>query len=93
MTVSFALLFFIFIPLLFSNFLQHFSLRFVLWREGKIPLHFVRFLDRMSDQLVLEDNRLFKKHPNGRLEKMRGATWRFRHKILQDYFAGLETGE
>ena len=39
----------------------------------------------MSDQRIFEDNRRLDK--KGR--KMRGASWRFRHKILQDYFAGM----
>jgi len=69
---------------LFSQFLQHFSLRLVLFLEGKIPLRVVTFMDRMSEQLIFEDNR--RKDKKGR--KRRGATWRFRHKILQDYFAG-----
>ena len=44
-------------------------------------------MDRMSDQLIFEDNRRTDK--KGR--KMRGATWCFRHKILQDYFARMES--
>ncbi len=50
-----------------------------------LPCRFT-FLDRMSDQRILEDNRRIGK--NGK--KMRGASWRFRHKILQDYFANME---
>jgi hypothetical protein len=49
-----------------------------------MPLRVVTFMDRMTDQLIFEDNR--RKDKKGR--KRRGATWRFRHKILQDYFAG-----
>ena len=49
-----------------------------------MPLHVVTFMDRMTDQLIFEDNRRTDK--KGR--KRRGATWRFRHKILQGYFAG-----
>lgn len=49
-----------------------------------MPLHVVTFMDRMTDQLIFEDNRRTDK--KGR--KRRGATWRCRHKILQDYFAG-----
>ena len=37
----------------------------------------VTFLDRMIDQHVFEDNRRTVKS-----KKMRGATWRFRKKIL-----------
>ena len=42
----------------------------------------VAFMDRMSEQLIFEDNRRTVKG-----KKRRGATWRFRHKILQDYFS------
>jgi hypothetical protein len=70
------------ISLLMSQFPQHFSLRLVLYLEHKIPLRLVTFLDRMTDQLIFEDNR----RSNKKGKKMRGATWRFRHKILQDYF-------
>ena len=77
---------FLLIPLLYSRFLEHFSLRLVLYLEGKMPLRVVTFMDSMTDQLIFEDNRRTDKKG----KKMRGATWRFRHKILQDYFAGLE---
>ncbi len=50
----------------------------------KLPLRLVSFLDRMTDQHIFEDNRRTLKG-----KKQRGATWRFRHKILQDYFANL----
>lgn len=73
-------------PLLKSGFLQHFSLRLVLHLEGKMPLRVVTFMDRMTEQLIFEDNR----RTNKKGKKMRGATWRFRHKILQDYFAKLQ---
>lgn len=75
----------LFIPILRSNFIKHFSLRLVLYLEGKMPLRVVTFMDRMTDQHIFEDNR----RTNKKGKKMRGATWRFRHKILQDYFAGL----
>ncbi|MFN0037615.1 MAG: NACHT domain-containing protein [Saprospiraceae bacterium] len=70
------------LPLLLSKFLEHFSLRLGLYLEGKLPLHVVTFMDRMSEQHIFEDNRRTIKG-----KKQRGATWRFRHKILQDYFA------
>lgn len=73
------------LPFLASGFLNHFSLRLTLYLERNIPLRLVTFLDRMSDRRILEDNRRLDK--KGR--KLRGASWRFRHKILQDYFAEL----
>ncbi|MBK7935615.1 MAG: hypothetical protein IPJ82_00325 [Lewinellaceae bacterium] len=39
----------------------------------------------MTDQLIFEDNRRIDKKG----KKRRGATWRFRHRILQDYFAKM----
>ena len=69
-----------------ANFADHFSLRLILYLEGKMPLRVVTFMDRMSEQLIFEDNRRSDKKGN----KRRGATWRFRHKILQDYFAKLQ---
>ncbi|MBK6998411.1 MAG: hypothetical protein IPH31_27370 [Lewinellaceae bacterium] len=71
-------------PLINSQFPQHFSLRLVLYLEKKLPLRLVTFLDRMTDQHIFEDNRRTIKG-----KKQRGATWRFRHKILQDYFAKM----
>lgn len=76
-------LFILFLTIVKSQLFQHFSLRFVLHLEGKMPLRVVTFMDRMTDQLIFEDNR----RSNKKGKKMRGATWRFRHKILQDYFA------
>ncbi len=45
-----------------------------------LPIDFPNFLNEMSHRHLLETD---------------GATWRFRHRILQDYFSGLwvETGE
>jgi len=72
------------ISLLIASFPKHFAFRLVLYLEGKMPLRVVTFLDRMTDQHIFEDNRRTDKKG----KKRRGATWRFRHKILQDYFAG-----
>jgi energy-coupling factor transporter ATP-binding protein EcfA2 len=49
-------------------------LRLFLWREGAIPWRYFRFLRRASDLLLLQTV---------------GGTVRFRHLLLQDYFAGL----
>jgi hypothetical protein len=70
-----------------SNIIYHFCLRFILWLEGKMPLRVVSFLDKMTDKKIMEDNRLIFKQKDGGENKKRGTTWRFRHKILQDYFA------
>lgn len=72
------------IPIIASQTLNHFFLRLILYIKGNLPLRLVTFLDRMTDQYIFEDNRRTIKG-----KKQRGATWRFRHKILQDYFAGL----
>ena len=51
---------------------QHFHLRYLLYEKGLLPFKLVTFLNAMSERHFLETD---------------GATWRFRHKILQDYFA------
>ncbi len=52
--------------------LQHLHLRYLLYRKDLLPFKLVTFLNAMSERHFLETD---------------GATWRFRHKILQDYFA------
>ncbi|NUQ24925.1 MAG: NACHT domain-containing protein [Saprospiraceae bacterium] len=52
--------------------LQHFHLRYLLYKKGVLPLRLVDFLNEMSDRHLMETD---------------GATWRFRHRIIQDYFA------
>ena len=54
--------------------LQHFHLRYLLYRRGLLPWKLVHFLNDMTDRHILESD---------------GATWRFRHRIIQDYFAEL----
>lgn len=78
--------FFLLYTFLNSSFYDHFSIRLSLYLENKLPLRLVTFLDRMTDQYIFEDNRRTIKG-----KKQRGATWRFRHKILQDYFAKIQT--
>lgn len=82
-------LFLIMPPFFLAQFPYHFSLRLALYFEGKMPLRVVTFMDRMSEQFIFEDNR----RTNKKGKKMRGATWRFRHKILQDYFAKMKEGK
>ena len=53
--------------------LQLCLLRWQLYRAGVLPLRLVHFLHEMTARHLLETD---------------GATWRFRHRILQAYFAG-----
>jgi hypothetical protein len=57
---------------LYFSILQHWHLRYLLYKKGAIPLHLVDFLNEMSSRYLMETD---------------GATWRFRHRIIQDYFA------
>lgn len=52
--------------------LQHLYLRYLLYRRGLLPWHLVDFLNEMKARNLLESD---------------GATWRFRHRIIQEYFA------
>jgi sugar-specific transcriptional regulator TrmB/MFS family permease len=52
--------------------LQHWLLRYQLSRKGLLPLRLVDFLNEMTKAHIMESD---------------GATWRFRHRIIQDYFA------
>jgi GTPase SAR1 family protein len=49
---------------------KHFILRLLLWREGKMPLRFVTFLNFVSTK-------------TGLMEKD-GGQWRFRHQLIED---------
>jgi hypothetical protein len=53
--------------------LQHWLLRWQLKRAGVLPWDVIGFLNEMTARHLLETD---------------GATWRFRHRILQEYFAG-----
>lgn len=54
--------------------LQHGLLRYQLYRQGLLPLRLVDFLNKMTKCHLMESD---------------GATWRFRHQLIQNYFAGL----
>ena len=54
--------------------LQHWLLRYQLYHQGLLPLKLVRFLNEMTRRHILESD---------------GATWRFRHRLIQEYFAGM----
>ena len=57
-------------------FLEHFVLRFWLWRENAFPWHYPRFLDAGADRLLLHKV---------------GGGYIFIHHLLLDYLASLET--
>lgn len=59
---------------LWFSILQHWLLRYQLYKKGLLPLHLVDFLTEMTARHLMETD---------------GATWRFRHRIIQDHFADL----
>ncbi|HPH19256.1 MAG TPA: NACHT domain-containing protein [Haliscomenobacter sp.] len=68
-----GLLFGVFICLLVIAFSKHLILRLCLYWEKKLPLRWVSFFSYATAARILEQD---------------GGQWRFRHQILQDYFAG-----
>lgn len=61
------------IKVLHFSIFQHWHLLRLLHKKGAFPLDLVGFLNEMTACHLLETD---------------GATWRFRHRIIQDYFAG-----
>lgn len=57
------------------DFIQHFTLRFILWRKGNIPWNYVRFLDYTTDRIFL---------------RKVGGGYIFVHRMLMEYFASLK---
>jgi hypothetical protein len=55
-------------------YLQHYCLRYLLWRSGAIPWHFVRFLEEANEHILLQRV---------------GGGYRFIHPLFLDYFASL----
>jgi hypothetical protein len=53
-------------------YLQHYLLRFLLWRSGTIPWHYVRFLEWATERILLQRV---------------GGGYRFIHPLFQEYFA------
>jgi hypothetical protein len=51
--------------------IQHVTVRLFLWRDGYIPLNYVRFLNEAADRILL--TRV-------------GGSYKFYHRMLQDYF-------
>ena len=64
---------------LYFSILQHLFLRYQLFKQGLFPLHLVTFLNEVSLRHILEFD--------GNAETSTGGgSWRFRHRILQEYF-------
>lgn len=57
-------------------FIQHFVLRFLLWRAACMPWNYSRFLDYATERILLHKV---------------GGSYIFVHRLLLDYFASLET--
>ena len=70
--VLIAVVFGIFLGLLNTSFFKHLILRLFLYGEKKLPLRWVSFFNYATAARILEQD---------------GGQWRFRHQILQDYFA------
>lgn len=56
-------------------FIEHFFLRYYLWRRGVIPRNYATFLNYATDRILL---------------RKIGGGYMFVHRLLLDYFAGLE---
>jgi hypothetical protein len=57
-----------------TPYINHFILRFILWRAGCTPLRYVHFLDEASSRILLQRV---------------GGGYRFVHEALSSYFANL----
>jgi len=73
-TISFLLLPAILLFLVKMPLIRHFILRIALTLEKKVPLKYVNFLNAATKARILERD---------------GGHWRFRHQLIQDYFAKL----
>jgi hypothetical protein len=56
------------------DFLQHFTLRFILWVRGYAPWRYARFLDHVTARIFL---------------RKVGGGYIFVHRLLLEYFASL----
>jgi hypothetical protein len=56
------------------DFIQHYTLRFILWWKGYAPWRYIRFLDHAADRIFLQRV---------------GGGYIFVHRMMQDYFASL----
>ena len=59
------------IRLFYFSILQYFHIKYILCKKGLLPKRLVNFLDEATKNNILESE---------------GGSWRFRHRILQDYF-------
>jgi hypothetical protein len=59
-----------------TAYLQHYLLRYILWRSGTMPWHYIRFLEEASERILLLKV---------------GGGYRFIHPLLLDYFASQST--
>ena len=57
-------------------YLQHYCLRFLLYRRRAMPWRYVRFLEEATERILLQRV---------------GGGYRFIHPLFQDYFASLGT--
>jgi len=58
------------------TYLRHHCLRYLLWRSGAMPWHYVRFLEEATERILLQRV---------------GGGYRFIHPLFLDYFASLAT--
>jgi hypothetical protein len=58
--------------------IQHIVLRFLLWRSGQLPWNLPRFLDYAAERILLCKV---------------GGGYIFMHRLLLEYFAGLDEDE
>ncbi|NKQ34211.1 MAG: hypothetical protein HF973_01195 [Chloroflexi bacterium] len=58
----------------FNDVIKHLSVRLLLWRTRRVPLHYARLLDCAADCVLLQKV---------------GGGYTFRHRLLQEYFAEL----
>jgi hypothetical protein len=59
-----------------AAYLQHYLLRYLLWRSRAMPWHYVRFLEEASERILLQKV---------------GGGYRFIHPLFLDYFASQPT--
>jgi len=57
-------------------YLDHYILRFLLWRSGAMPLHYIRFLEEARERILLQRV---------------GGGYRFIHPLFLEYFASQAT--
>jgi hypothetical protein len=55
--------------------IEHYVLRWYLWRKGSIPLNYIAFLNYATERILL---------------RRIGGRYIFTHRLLQDYFASIE---